>query len=1311
MSYFSALKRIKDRAIIHYISVILSYPKLTVLVPAILIFILSYNISYDFTIRTFNTYLSNHYAALPTELVDVAQNSNFMPEPFLQRIYDDMNNYSSRLLTKIALHKNTLFETGTDHGNVLTFEFFKQLYDLQHNLTNQYNISIISPLSDFPLNQIEFDSIDSRYGDTSKLNPTTFQSFLIKYINYDLTYLLTTLYTDQLVKSNQLIKYAKNVNIFLIHGTDFDISNAVSSFLMQKEKCVILLGDVIETSKGSSVKDFIRYYLKQKGSIFLAKMFFQSSNVFIFSTMVLYVLYMYISVANEHRVRSSFGLILGWVVGVVVSSTAAIRLTTLLHSKMSWKILFEPLTVFTKCAFVLAGFVLNSRYLFVVVRVLNNADEEGDLQKSNVEGGNNIYKNLYRLFSGFYSLPMITRDMISTFAGLMLTFFISKTAIHFYINGYLREYIISRLQFLSEAIAFTVLLQYFIHLTYIVGIALVDRNVVDITDYLENQHLGDSLSENPKDNTGVNIFSYLLLGLSRPTNARPLRNSWHYKLGQSFLRIHFPSRCIGCAFLIISFSLVLFMSIFMNWIMLMPCNILNDKKDVMNFSGLNILKNTNNFIYYVELVLILILIVAVSLVVFNLTTFEGNLGQFRNSDSKMIRRFSDFKNISPTEGSDTRTFNGIELLSNAGHYLDILKIKTNSKCSFVVTIGLDHKVLVWSPLSSKSSSPVNLSSTVKLESGEEKEFWPINHINISDDGNYVVLISYRYGLIKCFDRKTLSFIWELKLDGHLQDLIHDKQFTILESFFRRRTVPGFLARKILQKKKLERSSNPDGSHTGSRRGSNVSLSSMNLMMNGNFPAPQAVSSLTLMRRTTSGRNSNLFDSIQENEAEDQLIKDDFIIVLASGELLSLSCQDGKMRTLGVLEALEYPKETKLISLKRVSTPRVCDRIIFQVDNHDLIVATVMNNNWKCRKLVVCEGFYNQPQMIAPVKMAPTNSRVDTDFTSLYDSNRPQENTERACTPVPGKLSNILVNDSVLVSIEFVGMIIRVQNFVAELIDLQKGIILKTFNVGHFKASSFRVAHSEPTHCKFCGCASIKSFSIIYEDNYSLTLIIHTFKIDNKKSKNNICLRVERDPREIRCLGFNAVTEHQYWFNGIEAWELTDVNMIIGVRKNSAVDDDAVIDDEISTGRLSTFFGTDLRNRKAKGQSKRISEKMTVAQLWEGFIITAHNGKISLYNIPDNRFSSKNIVSGNFSCVEKYGYKSIILSTLNLMEILYLGNDKLIEEDIYFSGTNATIKSILNEDNSLSPNTEINQPVNSELMFISKRRKMRERLRR
>lgn len=1254
---------------IKYIAFALRYPHFAILIPVVAAFLVSYNVLYDFTIKKLNARLSTWVGGF-----DVLSPFN-VPSTVSLLLVASLAHLQHAPATQLS---KVVLSSLTADANTLTYDFFLQLYQLEANVTASFpSLALVSPFSNWPVLLLPTSISDP--------DTTSFNFFLIKYLNYDLHHLATFLFLDKIVKSNHLIKFALNLKFYVVHDQTLNISSILSESLHNYPK--LHLESVVSTTNPASVADFIRYYFVINKAVFSTWLFVSISNVLEFAAIIAFVIYMYISIANEHKIRSSLGLLIGWLVSVLISCGAAVNTIKTIHGYKSWRLMLEPSTAFTKASFVLTIMFLSSRGLFTIVNTLSDSESPSER-----------HKRLYKLYSGFHGFPLVLKNFILGIFGIVFAQLVGTVILHYYIGGYISGYIFQRMVVLGESLLLSMVIQFLLQLTYLVGIIILDLRKVDVTRFLDHHSLDQETETKSVELEGVNFVSFYLLKFDQHSSLRPERSSFRYKLGQFFLKIRNSEESNSYELFVTAMTVLQLLAVFIHWVMTIPLKLLDDSEDLVTFGRLNILRNSNNYMYYLELLSIVIFVVAIASIVFRLNYSIHGLPQGTSSVSLNEEDFV----------PELKTFNSIELTTDIqhGHSLDVIKCITNSKTSFVVSIGLDHKVLIWSPLINPNvRRPINIATTITKDDKTKKEFWPINHLNISDDGNFTVLINYRHGVVKCFERLKMTYIWESRLPAEMVRLIKDKKFKILESFFRRRTVPGFLARRILQNKKNERLV---GGH--SRQLSDASVATINPKLNSNFPAPPITMKANSQQKREEGAGN----------IESLVKQDDFVFVLESGELVSMSCSDGSIKSINILDSV-YRESTglRLVSVKKVTTPRVNDRIVCQVDNLDLVVATVINNQWKSRILPVKEDSYNQPQLLSPVPLTPSTSERNKDFRAVYNAPKGPE--------IIGPSTKMLANKAIIVPVDFVGMIIRVNNFLAELIDLQRGIVLKTFNVGHFKSLSFKVSHLEPTHCKFCGCASIQSFSIVYEDYDSATLIMHTFKIDIKRSKNNICLRVERDPREIRCLGFNAVTEHQHWFNDIEAWELTDVNLIMGLRKKNFKDvhgyEDEEMIEEIGPKRknLNALINNSglasLRNRRRSvSKPKTHHELQTLDKIWEGFIVTAHDGKLMNYQLP-NRDKQKELVGDRINCISKYGYKAIVVSASNIIEILYLGNDQLIEEDLYFSGTNATIWSVLEGDQGdkgqyMDQERENvvrqNQTINSELLFINKRRKARER---
>lgn len=504
--------------------------------------------------------------------------------------------------------------------------------------------------------------------------------------------------------------------------------------------------------------------------------------------------------------------------------------------------------------------------------------------------------------------------------------------------------------------------------------------------------------------------------------------------------------------LVIPLGVLLMIGVLSHWTVVMP-----EKTAV-------IITQSNTYIYYVEYLLLVVFIVAVVALVVPAKT-------------------------QPVEFAEEKSYNTIVMDTSS----DILRITTNPKTSSIVTTLLDHRVLYWTPQGNSEPIPIPC------------RMWPVSHVGLNDDGSMVVLVSTRQGVIQGYDKRELKWTLSVHFRGK-----------VLESFFRRRTVPGFLARKMIRK----------------RRGSDASMSSVNSLINANFPPPIQMKSFGQKQRERTSR-------------------EEFVMVMDSGEILVVSCNDGKVQS--------YDVKQQLVCAIKIRTPRVMDRIVVQTKELDIIVVNIVNNSMKSRKLEV-----------APLKL---------------------------CGIFP---------------VEFVGFFIRVDGLECQLIDVNTGVVIKLFGVGNMKVNSLRVSYPEPLHCRFCGSAAISSFSVVYE--IEGVVVVHTFRVDKKA----ICLRVERDPREIRCVGFGGAEEKVNWYENVVGYEVTSVNLMIGVVQKSS----------------------GLRNRKVK-QAKE----------YELMVVSLGSGKAEYYEYK---------VDGVLWGVERYGHKSVILNQGRRMEVVYVGNSKLVD---------------------------------------------------
>ncbi|CDK28462.1 unnamed protein product [Kuraishia capsulata CBS 1993] len=575
-----------------------------------------------------------------------------------------------------------------------------------------------------------------------------------------------------------------------------------------------------------------------------------------------------------------------------------------------------------------------------------------------------------------------------------------------------------------------------------------------------------------------------------------------------------------------------------------------------------------------------------------------------------------------------------------GHFLDIVRISTSS-CPFVVTVGMDHKVLVWSPLSLPLPMPSQLPVSGKL--------LPIIDVILSNSGGFIVIVS-KSGVLKCWSRLTMSWIWTIQIDAL-------KNGRALEYFFRKRTKSSVGSRRLRVSRPSRLStveSNETINETTKEADTQKALSPQR--------QSRSIDTNSMIQQIRSMSIDSAYDRSNNLKALSENTKKDFITVLPDGTIYVISCEDGSVTK---FDASSQP----LVCAKKLISPRVNDRLVCLTADGTLVVGTVINNKWKIRKVHIQKESYNSGKSLTtPATLSRTSSM---DYQSYSQFQAFKHTAPSLDSTTPPSVEKKDYSSAEIATVPFVGMVVCAHGTKADLIDVQTGTLMKTFEISEFKKGTFNVFHPDPYHCRFCGCASVSSFSLAYIEKDSKTLVLHTFSIDNR-AKNNICLRVERDPRETRCLGFDSVSEHQYCSSNVEGWCTTDLNMLIGVRKKN-------VEDIPSTREAG------LRNRKLHRSSS--TKIPSLSDIWEGWTLSA-TGKTRTFEIPNG--TDQGLLIKSIGPVAKFGHKSIICSFGNVMKILYLGNDNLIEEgDLDKEG----ISGLSSNENSTA------------LSFINRRRKM------
>ncbi|SCV04940.1 LANO_0G14796g1_1 [Lachancea nothofagi CBS 11611] len=605
--------------------------------------------------------------------------------------------------------------------------------------------------------------------------------------------------------------------------------------------------------------------------------------------------------------------------------------------------------------------------------------------------------------------------------------------------------------------------------------------------------------------------------------------------------------------------------------------------------------------FFVEFIVMVVLLSSIALLILQTLLSKVEIPVGSDGESNLAgpdNEVTPKNNNSAHASGDGFTFHTKEL-SNGGHTLDIISIST-SESPFIVSVGIDRRLLIWSPL----SNPVPPPTEIPLG----RQLWPVLDVVTSTNGNLTAIFGKK-GFVSCWSRKTLGFLWSIKVDFSENDL--------LDSFFRTKTRPAFLRKKpsgiVSHTNKTHATHEMIGSPM-KRRDSSVSVSSM-----------MSTSSLNHAFDAQYGDTTAVPDLREDDDVE-------LVFVTANG---TVTCIDykGKSTSCKVTNSV-FP----LLSCKKLTTPRVNDRLVICDKKGDVYISTVVNNKWRPRKLMLIRNSFNRGEKL----MTPA-----TLMSRTFD--------DPPATPVQSTLSTSSVNTTLL--IPFVGMLFLAKENEAELVDAQTGTVIKTFKLPSYMPGTLRVFHDQPTHCKFCGSASVSSLSVAYTERYTSTLVMSTFRLESR-TKTSICLRVERDPREIRCLGLESVVEQKHCLPDIDKWDVTDNNMIIGLKRKErqrftttgASSMMRSASEDVKTGELR------LRNRiESRSMKPSKSVEYNIHDIWEGWTMTV-NGKVTYYQIP---VGVNGLLANRIGPLEKFGAKSMVAAFGNVMKLFFSGHEELI----------------------------------------------------
>lgn len=1235
--------------IISFTRSLIRHPKLFIFIPILIVFLVSYDTFYKIAL-----FDSTHWIQLSIHSIRTGEDALLGHQVRAPKFECSELGYNiTRLTFKVR--------------NALSAENLQSLLSFEKSLPN--NSYVLSPLS------LLLPSWRSTLEFSDHLDKQTIDKSLLKLFNYKVPCSILTIFLGKWQKFNQIIVSAREFSVYIFSHS------SPTSFLPSDLLTDKMVNSVTEGPKNAV--SFLNYYyflLEDAPRVRMANILMRT---IVLVALTMFAIHLYLSVCNCHKIRSSIGLLIGWAASSITAYFAALDIRKQSNSSLLLLSVFGPARWQLNESCILCIMLMSSRTFYRTLHDLAGDSTFGEpesLHKRVIKyylGINISEKNSKGVFwmSQFLKsflmlnnqevypipIPNITFILLINLCGFSITFGVSSLIMSVFLTESTLSLYWGVVYEFYMVITVTLIIDHALQLTFLAAIVIIDLNKVELSDMLSQRAI-----ENESIFHEVNPISAILFrsnGHETPKGSlRHYLGTYFLKISPSSLRTYWmyimPLMCISIA----GITSLLINLAFRDGI---SSDLIKELVFLRNYTD----SEENTYIYYLELVLIVIFIVVICELCLsvNFSRIKGDdVAIAFESETAGDDQAVFFHKLLDTKGS--KRFECLTLENPSG--ADLLKLYSNSKCSYIVSVDMDHRYLLWQP---KKGSELNI--PIELEPNFEmkgKGSSVVNHVEISDGGDFVILMNFQACRIKCFNTTSRSFTWEVSLTSEVDQPV--KRMKTVATFFRKRTVIGLLARTLLLRKR-----------NSSRRGSEGSIMS-NHSWSGNFLPPMATNELN------EGGTAN-------EQNSEKLHKEEFIAILETGEMVVIMCNEFKIQLFNLLDEAFQGHEDRygltIVSLKFLASARVSDKIVCNLSNNDIIVGTAIKNTWRFHKLELNKVF--KPHTLATFA-PPLMSRgyapnaFSTDMSTTRDYTRYQLRDIHIRQKAQD--STIRMNKPTVVTIEFVGMFVRVKELTAEMVDILTGTILRVFYIGSFKPGTFRVAHSEPTHCKFCGCASVESLTLLYEDLYEKTVILHTFKLQNAKSRNNICLRVERDPREVRCMGLDSAIESHYWYTNVEQWELTDMNVIIGIKKDAETCEQipkSVFDSEVET--LSV-----LRSRKRKVNLYDNGSKENIR--WQGFVVTALNGKFLEYEIPGDDFASTCSTRPNY--IVKYGFKAVAVVTGSLVKVLYLGNDKLIENDLYFSGTTSSLNPIL-----LPGSTGKTQL--SDLLFINKRRGNRFRM--
>ncbi|KAF1946129.1 hypothetical protein EJ02DRAFT_500265 [Clathrospora elynae] len=127
-----------------------------------------------------------------------------------------------------------------------------------------------------------------------------------------------------------------------------------------------------------------------------------------------------------------------------------------------------------------------------------------------------------------------------------------------------------------------------------------------------------------------------------------------------------------------------------------------------------------------------------------------------------------------------------------------------------------------------------------------------------------------------------------------------------------------------------------------------------------------------------------------------------------------------------------------------------------------------------------------------------------------------------------------------------GLIFALRDEEAEVFDFASRVLVHSFQIGHFKAHSFRVLHPARRLCQ-CGAPAVNSLSVAYTEENTDHMIMQTFTLDESTS-SQICLGKPPDREKHGCRGLDHAKEAVHYVEPVGVWESTSALSVVGFRR-------------------------------------------------------------------------------------------------------------------------------------------------------------------